>query len=95
MVVTKSELTDALMFMLMAWESDSAYRDYVGVGHDVAFPCLTDGTVFSVADARKVYDRAMNPKRGRPRIHPDRKAYKAEKERERRARVKAQKESGK
>lgn len=28
-------------------------------------------------------------KRGRPRVHPDRKAYKAEKERERRAKAKA------
>lgn len=32
------------------------------------------------------------PKLGRPRIHADRKAYKAQKERERRARLKAERE---
>lgn len=34
----------------------------------------------------------LAPKRGRPRIHPDRKAYKAAEERKRRARLKAEKE---
>lgn len=33
--------------------------------------------------------------RGRPRIHPDRKAYKAQKQREYRARKAAEKEAGK
>ena len=34
------------------------------------------------------FEAVVTIKRGRPRIHPDRKAYKAQKERERRARLK-------
>jgi len=35
---------------------------------------------------------ALNKKKGRPRIHPDRRAYKAEMEKKRRAKIKAAKE---
>ena len=56
-----AEVLEAAYYLLLAWDSDSGYRHYCGVGDDVSFPVLEHGekfTVTSIAKARAVVEAA-------------------------------------
>ena len=96
---TRAKSTAALMEVQSFQQDVSAHEASLQAGtqappvdtHNVIWPIKTIDV--NLVTGEMVLTENIHPKRGRPRIHPDRRAYKADKERQRRAKLKAEKEA--